>query len=80
MVSTGAMLKVSGGTGSTACAFTNGGINSGGSAFVDLVNGMCTVPMGLAGIAYLSLTNAKPMDNVLTDAITTAGPMVLMAS
>ena len=67
-------------SGATACAFTNGGVNAGGSAFVKYENGACTVPQGLKGQAYVSLTNAMPTDNVLTDAITVAGPMVIVPS
>jgi len=65
--------------GATACAFTNGGL-PGGSSFVQFTGGECAIPAGLAGQAYVSLVNQTPKDNVLTDAITVAGPMVIVPS
>jgi len=67
------------GSGATACAFTNGGL-PGGSAFTALTDGKCVVPQGLAGVTYISLANATPQDSVLTDAITVAGPLVIVPS
>lgn len=64
-------------TGATACAFTNGGL-AGGSAFVPYTNNACTIPSGLQGQTYISLVSSTPADNVLTDAITVAGPMVIV--
>jgi len=66
-------------TGATACAFTNGGL-AGGSTFVDFTNGSCVIPPNLAGQTYITLTNAKPTDNVLTDAISVAGPLIITPS
>jgi hypothetical protein len=64
-------------TGATACAFSNGGL-PGGAAFSDYANGGCAIPPNLAGQTYITLTNSKPTDNVLTDAITVAGPLVIV--
>lgn len=66
-------------TGATACAFSNGGL-AGGSTFVDFTNGGCTIPPNLAGQTYITLTNAKPTDGVLTDAISVAGPLIITPS
>lgn len=66
-------------SGGSACAFLNGGL-PGGAAFTTFSNGTCTVPKGLAGVSYLHLASATPADGVLTDAITVAGPMVLVVS
>lgn len=66
-------------TGATFCAFVNGG-QTGGTAFTAFANGACTVPQGLAGIAYLSLSTAGPATGVLTDDITVAGPVVVSVS
>jgi hypothetical protein len=66
-------------TGATACAFTNAG-NPGGSVFTPFTNGACVVPQNLAGITYMSLTNASPLTGVVTDAITVAGVVVLNIS
>ncbi|KAJ5043086.1 uncharacterized protein L3040_004472 [Drepanopeziza brunnea f. sp. 'multigermtubi'] len=63
-------------TGGTSCAFVNGGL-PGGSAFTPFTNGACTVPQNLAGVTYLHLASSTPPDNILTDAITVAGPMVM---
>lgn len=67
-------------TGATECAFVAGGLASGTAAFVPFTNNACVVPAGLAGIVYLHLTNAAPADNILTDAITVAGPLVVATS
>lgn len=64
-------------TGATACAFTNGGL-AGGSTFVQYVDGACVIPGGLLGQTYVSLVSSVPGDNVLTDAIVVAGPMVIV--
>jgi hypothetical protein len=66
-------------TGATACAFTNGGL-PGGSAFAPYTNNTCTIPQGLAGQTYISLVSSTSADNVLTDAITVAGPIVIVPS
>lgn len=66
-------------TNATACAFTNGG-QTGGSAFTPFANGACTVPQNLAGLTYVSLASSSPLTGALTDAITVAGPMVMVVS
>jgi hypothetical protein len=64
----------------THCAFTTGGI-PGGTAFVpfDQAAG-CVVPQGLAGVTYVNLASAGPLNGVLTDDIIVAGPMVMQVS
>ena len=66
--------------GATHCAFTTGGI-PGGTAFspFDAQNG-CVVPQGLAGVTYVNLASAGPLNGVLTDDIIVAGPMVMQVS
>ncbi|KAH7361987.1 twin-arginine translocation pathway signal [Plectosphaerella cucumerina] len=67
--------------GAVACAFTNGGILPGGTAFTAFNPATgCEVPQNLAGITYVSLTSSAPIDGVITDAITVAGPTVLTIS
>lgn len=66
-------------TGATFCAFTNAGL-TGGTAFSAFANGACTVPQNLAGLTYVNLATDGPLTGVLTDAITVAGPMVMMVS
>jgi hypothetical protein len=66
-------------TGGTFCSFTNGGL-PGGSVFAPFANGACTLPQDLAGLVYVHLTNADPLTGTLTDAITIAGPVVLVVS
>ena len=63
------------------CAFTGAGL-IGGTAFVpfDAASGACTVPQGLTGIVYVSITNAGPLSGVITDDIVLAGPMVMQVS
>ncbi|KAI1007194.1 hypothetical protein K3495_g1025 [Podosphaera aphanis] len=60
-----------------SCAFVNGG-QTGGTAFTPFADGTCVVPMGLNGITYVHLASAMPATGVLTDDITTAGPMIMM--
>lgn len=67
------------GTAPMFCAFTNGG-QPGGTAFTPLAAGACTVPQGLAGETYVSLTTAGPLTGVLSDDITVAGPTVVQIS
>jgi hypothetical protein len=38
------------------------------------------VPQGLAGVTYVNLASAGPLDGVLTDDIIVAGPMVMQVS
>lgn len=68
----------SGASGATNCAFTSGGVVPGGTVFTPFseANG-CQIPSGVAGVTYLSLSSSAPLDGVLTDAITVAGPMIL---
>jgi hypothetical protein len=66
-------------TGATFCAFTNGG-QPGGTVFSAFTDGGCIVPQNLAGITYVNLASAGPASGVLTDAITVAGPMVVVIS
>ncbi|KAI6247652.1 hypothetical protein HI914_04443 [Erysiphe necator] len=63
--------------GAMSCAFVNGG-QMGGTAFAQFQNGACVVPMGLGGITYVHLASTMPTNGMLTDAITLAGPMVMM--
>ncbi|KAL2152082.1 hypothetical protein VTH82DRAFT_5266 [Thermothelomyces myriococcoides] len=66
----------------THCAFTTGGLPGGGTAFTpfDPAAGACTVPQGLAGLTYVNLASAGPLDGTLTDDIIVAGPMVMQVS
>lgn len=66
--------------GATHCAFTTGGV-PGGTAFTpfDQAAG-CVVPQGLAGVTYVSLASAGPLDGKLTDELVVAGPMVMQVS
>jgi hypothetical protein len=66
-------------TGGSFCSFTDGG-QPGGSAFVPMTSGACIVPQNLSGQVYVHITNAAPLTGVLTDAITIAGPMVVVIS
>ncbi|KXX77229.1 Protein rds1 [Madurella mycetomatis] len=66
--------------GATHCAFTTGGI-PGGTLFTQFDPAVgCVVPQGLAGITYVNLASAGPLDGVLTDDIIVAGPMVMQVS
>ncbi|KAL2676953.1 hypothetical protein Neosp_010720 [[Neocosmospora] mangrovei] len=67
--------------GATHCAFTSGGIIPGGTKFTPFTAAEgCEVPKEVAGVTYVSLASAGPLDGVLTDEITVAGPMVLTIS
>ncbi|KAK8058317.1 Twin-arginine translocation pathway signal [Apiospora phragmitis] len=61
------------------CGFTNANA-PGGTAFVEFKDGNCATPANLAGVTYVTLTSDNPASGVLSDAITLAGPMVLMVS
>jgi len=63
----------------TNCAFTNGGL-PGGSVFTPFSGGQCTIPQNLAGLTYVSLSSSAPATGILTDALTVAGPMVMVVS
>ncbi len=67
-------------SGATHCAFTTGGI-PGGTVFspFDQAAG-CVVPQNLAGVTYVNLANAGPLDGKLTDNLIVAGPMVMQVS
>ncbi|EGS20957.1 uncharacterized protein CTHT_0027960 [Thermochaetoides thermophila DSM 1495] len=66
--------------GATHCAFTAGGI-PGGTAFTEFNQETgCVVPQGLAGIVYVNLASAGPLNGVLTDDIIVAGPMIMQVS
>jgi hypothetical protein len=47
---------------------------------VAMTSGACIVPQNLSGQVYVHITNAAPLTGVLTDAITIAGPMVVVVS
>lgn len=66
--------------GATHCAFTTGGV-PGGTVFspFDQAAG-CVVPQGLAGVVYVNLASAGPLNGKLTDDIIVAGPMVMQVS
>ena len=62
------------------CAFTSGGA-PGGTRFTPFTQDAgCQVPQGLAGVVYVNLASEGPLDGVLTDEITLAGPMVMQVS
>ncbi|KAJ4268289.1 hypothetical protein NW762_002352 [Fusarium torreyae] len=82
-VAVGAPVKLTSeaAAGATFCGFTSGGIATGGTKFTKFTEGEgCEVPKGAQGIVYVSLTNDGPLEGVLTDEITVAGPMVLTIS
>ncbi|KAK2071727.1 hypothetical protein P8C59_006131 [Phyllachora maydis] len=62
------------------CAFTNA-VQPGGTAFTPFTPaGGCTVPDGLAGIAYVNLAAQAPASGVLDDGTIVAGPLPLQIS
>ncbi|QPG96802.1 hypothetical protein C2857_005295 [Epichloe festucae Fl1] len=62
----------------THCAFTSGGVVPGGTAFTRFSETEgCQIPQGVAGVTYLSLSRAAPVDGVLRDEDTVAGTMIL---
>ncbi|KAM7217894.1 protein rds1 [Rhypophila decipiens] len=62
------------------CAFTTGGI-PGGTAFTAFDPAVgCVVPQNLAGIVYVNLASAGPLNGQLTDDLVLAGPMVMQVS
>ncbi|KAH7152218.1 ferritin-like domain-containing protein [Dactylonectria estremocensis] len=68
-------------TGATNCAFTSGSVLPGGTKFSTFTEADgCEVPQNIAGVTYVSLTNSAPIDGVLTDDITVAGPMIITLS
>lgn len=81
-VTAGTTIQLQSDASSTAthCAFTTGGV-PGGTAFTpfNAATG-CVVPQGLAGVTYVSLSSAGPLDGKLTDELTVAGPMVMIIS
>lgn len=67
--------------GATFCGFTAGGLLPGGTKFTKFTEGEgCEVPQGAAGVVYVTLTSDGPLEGVLSDDITMAGPMVLTIS
>ncbi|KAH6611398.1 twin-arginine translocation pathway signal [Trichoderma cornu-damae] len=63
------------------CAFTSGGVTPGGTTFTPFTEADgCTIPEGVAGITYLSLSSASPLTGALTDDIVVAGPMAITVS
>ncbi|ETS79606.1 hypothetical protein PFICI_09459 [Pestalotiopsis fici W106-1] len=63
--------------GAQFCGFTNANI-PGGTAFSAFTQaGGCALPQNLAGITYMTLTNAAPNTGVISDDIIVAGPSVL---
>ncbi|GAB0132621.1 hypothetical protein EsDP_00001050 [Epichloe bromicola] len=78
----GSMLRVraagAGTAAATHCAFTSGGVVPGGTAFTRFSETEgCQIPPGVAGVTYLSLSRAAPVDGVLRDEDTVAGTMIL---
>lgn len=70
-------LQSTAAAGAQFCGFINGNV-PGGTAFMPFTEaGGCMTPQNLAGIAYVTLTNAAPVDGMITDDIIVAGPMVL---
>ena len=67
--------------GATFCGFTSGDARPGGTQFApfDQATG-CIVPNPARGVVYVTLTNAAPLDGILTDQITVAGPIVMVVS
>ncbi|KAJ1329075.1 ferritin-like domain-containing protein [Microdochium nivale] len=64
----------------TFCGFTNSAA-AGGTAFTAFTAATgCALPPNLAGLVYVTLTNAAPRTGVITDDITLAGPTVLQLS
>lgn len=60
--------------GGSFCAFTTGGNLPGGTSFSNFTTGQgCVVPQGVAGITYVTLTNAAPLSGLITDDIIVAG-------
>ncbi|KAF4984341.1 hypothetical protein FZEAL_452 [Fusarium zealandicum] len=79
----GAPIKLASEAAGTAthCAFTSGGVLPGGTKFTTFTEGQgCEVPKEVQGITYVSLSSAGPLEGILTDEITVAGPMVLTIS
>ena len=80
-VGTALKVKADNAAGATNCAFTSGGVFPGGTKFSAFTEGSgCEVPQGVAGITYLTLTNAAPLDGVVTDDLIVAGPMIVTVS
>ncbi|KAG6002161.1 hypothetical protein E4U43_001159 [Claviceps pusilla] len=70
--------KTAGAASATHCAFTSGGVVPGGTSFTTYSPAQgCLIPHGVAGVTYLFLSKAAPLDGVLTDEDTIAGPIFL---
>ncbi|KAH6655111.1 ferritin-like domain-containing protein [Truncatella angustata] len=63
--------------GAQFCGFTNANAPGGTAFSAFTAAGGCQLPQNLAGITYVTLTNAAPATGVISDAIIVAGPMVL---
>jgi len=62
----------------THCAFTSGGVSTGGSIFSEFKEGEgCEIPKQVAGVSYMSLVTSAPLDGVVTDDIMAAGPIAV---
>ena len=62
----------------THCAFTSGGVRAGGTIFSVFTEGEgCEVPQGVVGTSYLALASEAPLDGIMTDTITVAGPIAV---
>lgn len=65
-------------SGATHCGFTSGGVFPGGTMFTKYSEADgCEVPEGIAGVSYLTLTNAGPLEGALSDDLVVAGPMII---
>lgn len=65
----------------THCAFTAGGASAGGAVFSPFTEADgCDIPKTVSGVAYLTLVNNAPLDGVVTDDITVAGPTPVTVS
>ncbi|KAH8177229.1 ferritin-like domain-containing protein [Sarocladium implicatum] len=74
-------LASEGANGATHCAFTAGGVVPGGTKFTTFTEADgCDVPQGVNGVTYVSLTNDGPLNGVLSDDITVAGPIAMVLS
>ncbi|SPN97613.1 related to stress response protein rds1p [Cephalotrichum gorgonifer] len=65
----------------THCAFLSGGLQPGGAAFSTLDgSGACTIPQNIAGISYVALVNAAPLDGIVVESSIMAGPLAIVVS
>ncbi|KAI0138830.1 ferritin-like domain-containing protein [Pestalotiopsis sp. NC0098] len=74
---TALQVQSSAAAGAQFCGFTNANV-PGGTAFTAFTEATgCQLPQNLAGITYMTLTNAAPATGVISDNIIVAGPSVL---